>query len=110
MAYKVMIMPPAKHRLDMYVSYTIQKLKNRQAAREILADARATKKRLSIVADSLKLCDDPVLAKFGYRKIQFEKHRYIMIYRIENDRVIVDGMFHELQDYEGILIRELSLE
>ncbi len=38
MAYKVIIMPPAKRRLDMYVSYTLEKLKmkNRQAARAIL--------------------------------------------------------------------------
>lgn len=28
MAYKVIIMPPAKRRLDMYVSYTLEKLKN----------------------------------------------------------------------------------
>ena len=45
----------------MYVNYTIEKLKNRQAAKAILEDARSTKKRLSIMADSLKMCDDPVL-------------------------------------------------
>lgn len=31
MAYKVIIMPPAKRRLDMYVYYTLETLKNRQA-------------------------------------------------------------------------------
>lgn len=39
MAYKVIIMPPAKHRLDMYVYYTLETLKNRQVAKAILADA-----------------------------------------------------------------------
>lgn len=109
MAYKVIIMPPAKRRLDMYVSYTVEKLKNRQAARAILEDAKATKKRLSVIADSLKICDNPILAKYGYRKIKFEKHKFLMIYRIHGDQVIVDGMFHELQDYDGILTRELHL-
>ena len=109
MAYKVIIMPPAKRRLDMYVNYTIEKLKNRQAAKAILEDARSTKKRLSIMADSLKMCDDPVLRKYGYRKIMFEKHKFLMIYRIQGNQVIVDGMFHELQDYDGILTRELHL-
>ena len=33
----------------------------------------------------------------------FEKHKFLMIYRIEGNQVIVDGMFHELQDYDGIL-------
>ena len=42
MVYKVIIMPPAKRRLDMYVYYTLDKLKNRQAARAILMNARAT--------------------------------------------------------------------
>lgn len=32
-----------------------------------------------------------------------------MIYQIQGNQVIVDGMFHELQDYEGIFVRELHL-
>lgn len=55
MAYKVIIMPTAKRRLDMYVYYTIETLGNRQAAKAILTDAKATKKKLSMVADSLEL-------------------------------------------------------
>lgn len=46
MGYRVIIMPPAKRRLDMYVFYTVETLGNRQAAKAILADARETKKRL----------------------------------------------------------------
>lgn len=110
MGYKVIIMPPAKSRLDMYVFYTVETLGNRQAAKAILADARETKKRLSMAADSLKICENPLLAKFGYRKIKFAKHRFVMLYRIQNDTVIVDGMFHELQDYEGIFTDELHLQ
>ena len=110
MAYRVIIMPPAKRRLDMYVHYTLENLKNRQAAKAILADARETQKRLSTVADSLKICENPVLAKYGYRKIKFLKHDFVMIYRIQNKAVIVDGMFHELQDYEGIFTNEFRLE
>lgn len=110
MTYKVIIMPPAKRRLERYVYYTIETLKNKQAAKAILADAKATKKRLSLVADSLKICDNPILAKYGYRKIRFAKHQFIMLYRIQDGQVVVDGMFHELQDYEGIFKDELHLE
>lgn len=52
MAYKVIIMPQAKRRLDMYVFYMVETLGNRQAAKAILADARETKKRLSMATDS----------------------------------------------------------
>ncbi len=37
----------------------------------------------------------------GYRKIRFLSHRYFMMYRIEDGLVIVDRIFHELQDYEN---------
>ena len=110
MAYKVIIMPPAKRRLDMYVYYTLETLKNKQAARNILGDAKITARRLSKVADALKICDNPVLRKYGYRKIKFEKHDFVMIYRIQDGQAIVDGMFHELQDYEGIFTNELHLD
>jgi plasmid stabilization system protein ParE len=109
MAYKVIIMPPAKRRLDRYVQYTLEELKNKQAARAILEDARETKKQLSQVADSLKICENPLLAKYEYRKIGFLKHRFIMVYRIQDGVVIVDGMFHELQDYEGLFASEMHL-
>lgn len=109
MGYKVIIMPPAKRRLDMYVLYTVETLGNRQAAKAILADAKETKKRLSTAAESLKICDNPLLAKYGYRKIKFAKHKFVMLYRIQDDTVIVDGMFHELQDYEGLFTDELHL-
>ena len=58
MAYKVIIMPPARRRLEMYVSYTIETLKNRPAARAILSDARDTRRRLSLIADSLQICEN----------------------------------------------------
>ena len=74
-----------------------------------MADAKITARRLSKVADALKVCDNPVLKKHGYRKIKFEKHDFVMIYRIQGGQVIVDGMFHELQDYEGIFTNELHL-
>lgn len=52
MVYKVIIMPPAKRRLDMYVFYTVETMGNRQAAKAILADVRDTTKRLSMTAGS----------------------------------------------------------
>ena len=109
MVYKVIITPPAKRRLDLYIAYTLVSLKNRRAAKEIRNDARATKRRLSRVATSIKICDNPILAKHGYRKLRFKKHAFVMIYRIVEETVIVDGLFHELQDYEAIFVNEMEL-
>lgn len=110
MAYRVIITPPAQHRLDMYVGHTLSKLHNRQAAKAILDDAKLTKKRLSDVADALQFCENPILKKNGYRKIKFLKHDFFMVYRIDGNLAIVDGMFHELQDYEGLFAYEMKLK
>lgn len=89
MAYKVIITPPAKRRLDMYVYYTLETLKNRQAAKAILTDAKATAKKLAMVADSLQICDSPILAKYEYRKIRFEKHDFLMVLEFMKGRLLL---------------------
>ena len=78
--------------------------KNKQAAKNVLDDFENTIKKLKYVADSLKVCDNPRLQSLGYRRINFQQHRYFMLYRIENDVVYVDDIFHELQDYENRMI------
>ena len=72
-----------------------------QAAQNVLNDFEATKESLKYVAGSLKLCDNPRLKQLGYHRINFLNHRYFMLYRIEDDVVIIDNIFHELQDYES---------
>ena len=109
MAYKVVITKPAKHQLDMYVGYTANTLKNKQAAKAIMSDASTTKKRLSLVADKLAFCDNAVLRQHGYRRILFKKHDFFMVYRIDGNRAIVDAMYHELQDYEGTFIADMHI-
>ena len=54
------------------------------------------------MAGSLKLCDDPKLHVLGYRTIHFKHHKYFMLYRIEDDKVYVDVIYHDSQDYENI--------
>ena len=109
MGYKVIITPPAQRRLDMYVGYTLNTLRSKQAARAILDDARRTKSILAFTAQSNRLCEHPVLNKYGYRKMYFQRHRFVMLYRIEGNVVIVDGMYHELQDYESVFVNDMQL-
>ena len=109
MAYKVIITTPAQRKLDNYVFYTLSTLKNEDAARAILEDAEKTKKILANMANINAFCNDEVLRKHGYRKQHFQKHRYLMIYRICDDMAVVEGMYHELQDYESIFTRERNI-
>lgn len=109
MAYRVFITASAKMRLDEYIWYTAKVLKNPIAARRIREDARITKKLLSETAEIPQILNNPTLAQYGYRKFRFQEHGFVMIYRIDGNMVIIEGMFHELQDYESVFIDELNL-
>ena len=101
MDYKIVLMRDAEENLDRFITHLLFEKKSEQAARNLLNDFEATKTSLSNVAGRLKLCDNPKLRLLGSRRITFLSHRYFMIYRIENNIVYVDNIFHELQDYEN---------
>lgn len=100
MDYEVIISDKAQTQLDRFVYYIIAELGNEQAASSVLDDAEETKIKLSRLAGSIKLCDNPKLRELGYRIIRFRYHRYLMVYRIDGSTVYVEGIYHELQDYE----------
>ena len=101
MDYKVVITNDAEDDLDRFIEYLIIEKGSTQAAENVLNDYDATIESLKHVAGSLKLCDNPMLHQLGYRRINFLNHRYFMLYRIVNNVVFVDNIFHELQDYEN---------
>lgn len=101
MVYKVFVTKDAEADLEHFIRYLLFEKKSEQAAGNLLKDFEITKQKLSHVAKSLKDCDNPRLKKQGYKRINFASHRYFMLYRIEGDRVLIDSIFHELQDYEG---------
>ncbi|MBQ4436859.1 MAG: type II toxin-antitoxin system RelE/ParE family toxin [Clostridia bacterium] len=101
MDYKVVITPDAEEDMDRFIRYLLLEKQNVQAAASVLDDFEATEQMLSHTADKLRLCGHPRLRAHGYRKIRFLSHRYFMMYRIEDGLVIVDRIFHELQDYEN---------
>mgnify|MGYP000111417114 FL=1 len=104
MAYKVVVTSDAEGDLDNFVRYLLFEKENFQAAQNLLNDFDATKRMLEQVASSLKLCENPKLQKLGYRRINFLSHRYFMLYRIKEDMVHIDAIFHELQAYENHIV------
>ncbi|MCM1245534.1 MAG: type II toxin-antitoxin system RelE/ParE family toxin [Roseburia sp.] len=102
MDYEVILTIPAKAQLDHIIDYVLSEYENTQAALGIMDDAEETKYRLSHMASRLKLCDEPRLRDLGYRTIHFKRHNYFMLYRIQDDIVYVDAIYHDLQNYEDI--------
>lgn len=103
MDYRVVMTEDAETDLDNFVRYLLFVKKSEQAARNLLDDFEVTQKSLSQAAGSLKDCTNPRLKEQGYKRINFMSHRYFMLYRIEEDKAIIDNIFHELPDYENRL-------
>lgn len=104
MDYKVVVSIDAEQDFENYLQYLLYEKKSEQAARNFIADFNATKSILANIAASLKYCDNPKLKELGYKRINFLKHKYFMLFRIEDDIVIIDNIFHALQDYENYLV------
>lgn len=102
MDYKVILSDIAKQQLDNILFYVYITLKNETAARSILQDAENTIQKLAQIGSSLKICDEPELAQYGYRKIRFSSHRYIMLYILEDNEIHIDRIYHELEDYKDL--------
>lgn len=101
MDYKVVVTRDAEEDLERFIRYLIIEKENIQAAENVLNDYDATIESLKHVAGSLKLCDSQRLRQLEYRRINFLNHKYFMLYRILDNVVFVDNIFHELQDYEN---------
>lgn len=78
MGYKVILSEFAKQQLDDILFYICVTLGNGTAAGSVLQDAEKAVQKLEQVGGSLKICDEPELAQYGYRKIHFSSHRYII--------------------------------
>lgn len=101
MDYKVVVTRDAEEDLERFIKYLSIEKESMQAAENVLNDYDATIESLKYVAGNLKLCDNPGLRQLEYRRINFLNHRYFMLYRIVDNVVFVDNIFHELQDYEN---------
>lgn len=104
MDYKIIITEDAQKDMDRFVSYLLFEKKNEQAASNLIDDFESTVAALIYAAGSLKMCENQRLKELGYRRINFMSHRYFMLYRVEENTIFVDNIFHELQDYENKMI------
>lgn len=104
MDYEVVVTRDAEEDLERFIKYLITEKESMQAAENVLDDYDATIESLKHVAGSLKLCDNPRLRQLQYRRINFLNHRYFMLYRIVDNTVFIDNIFHELQDHENKMV------
>ncbi|MGN0482936.1 MAG: type II toxin-antitoxin system RelE/ParE family toxin [Lachnospiraceae bacterium] len=103
MLYSVELSELAEKQYDKILSYIAYELKNPQALQNVLDDFDHTIDKLEKMADKYGYCASDRLKEMGLQKIKFEKHRYLFVFRVDGSRVIIEGMYHEMQDYENAI-------
>ena len=102
MRYNVYVSDLAYEQYDKFLDYIYHTLLNPQAADSLMQDFDAIN-ILEEHAESFGYCKSEHLRNQGFHKIHFKRHRYLFVYRVKLDNVIVEGMYHELQDYENAI-------
>lgn len=103
MQYRVEMSDLASLQYDKILDYLAFAKKNPQAVHNVMDDFDNTIAQLENNAEVYGFCNDERLRNLGFHKIHFSKHDYLFVYRIVNDKVIVEGLYHELQDYENAI-------
>ena len=101
--YTVSVTKKAKEKLRKYLCYLKDVKKNPQAAKNVMQDFRETRKELEAVAGSLKEPENAELKQAGLKRINFRRHNYFLLYRIEGNKAIIITMFHSLEDPDSYL-------
>lgn len=77
-------------------------LGNEVAAARVLKDADNTVQKIAQVGGPLKICEEPELTEYGYRKMHFLSYHCLMLYTINGTYIHVDRICNELKDYENL--------
>ena len=104
MQFNVELSELAEKQYDNILSYISNVLKNPQALENVMDDFDNTVGKLEKMADTFGFCKSKRLKEMGLHKIKFARHRYLFVYRIVDEIVIIEGIYHELQDYENSII------
>jgi plasmid stabilization system protein ParE len=101
MEYNVVLSDLAQEQYDNILDYIYNTLRNPQATQSVMQDFDRTRELLKTQACSFGYCNSKRLRDLKFHKLHFLKHRYIFVYRINDDTVVIEGIYHELQDYEN---------
>lgn len=104
--YDVKTTQRAKDHFRGHIGYIIHRLRNPDAAWKLRDALDEAVMELEDHPETAPFCADPALHAYGYRKKLIPGTRYLCICRIDDDVVWIEGIYHELQDYENLFKTE----
>ena len=101
--FHIVITPDAEADLNRFFMYILLNLRNSQAAFSFLDDYDLTLETLSRHAGIIRDSDNPVLRARNLKRINFQKHRYFLLFSVKEETVTVYAVGHFLQDIQNVL-------
>lgn len=101
MKYKLTITDRAEQLLDNILYHIVNKLKNPQAAENLMKEVERVYNNLEYSPEMYSYSEDGSLKSRGYRKVAVPHYNYVIIFRFDEDRktVYIVGFFHDLELY-----------
>lgn len=105
MQYKLIITERGSELLDNIMKYIINKLKNPQAAGNLLAEIEHVYDNLECNPEMYAYSEDLFMKSRGYRKAVVPHYDYVIIFRIDEEinTIYIMGYFHDLELYRNKL-------
>lgn len=103
MQYSVEMSELAEKQYDDILYYLANVKMNLQAVQGVIDDFDFSVEQLENFAGTFGFCEDTRLKAMGFHKLHLKTHRYLLVYRVNGSKVIIEGMYHELQDYENAI-------
>ncbi len=99
--YKVTVAPEAEEQIKRYLAYILIVFQREDAYEAVKEDYYKTLERLSEMADMIGESRFEKLRERGLKQIFFEKHDYVMLYRVKDDTAEVAKIYHTSEDYQN---------
>ena len=103
MGYKLIESKRSKIHLEELVRYLLFKIENSQAAEHLLKEVEEVYLRLEENPEQFPYCQDDYLRKKNYRKAVLSTMNYTVVFKIEESKVYVIGIFHDSENYSDKL-------
>ena len=102
--WRVEVVPGVEQRLIEILSYIHDApLHNPDAAKAIFEDFEATIAAITLLGDRVPIGAHPIMRKRGLRRVNFRKHRFYVVYRVQDDVAQVIRVAHFLEDPNRVL-------
>lgn len=103
--YNVFTTPDADNDVDRCHNYLLEHFQSDQAGDAFLDDFDETVDELSLVAGKLQVGTSKIMKMRNLRRINFRRHDYFMIYRINGNDAEIIAVAHFKEDLHRILVQ-----